>query len=191
MTHFINVILIVLLSDPQHDFAIFFLNGHRLGVGWKQELVVPMGPHQLYEGPFIFIKITIIFSDIITITTITYIINVTTSGTVTMLSVQKSTALRASVQRSWHMNNATNMSGDDGDDGGINCWNYDICRILFICLVFLRARRRNKQPDMPLPVEGNLCQGCYGTVPYDGLVNNDKNMLINKQANSLDRPWLL
>ena len=183
MTHFGNIILIVWLSDPRHDFAIFFLNGHRFGVGWKQELVVPMGPHQLYEGPFIFIKITIIFIDI---TTITYIINVTTSGTVTMLSVQKSTALRASVQRSWHMNNATILSGDDG---GINCWNYDICRILFICLVFLRARRRNKQPDMPLPVEGNLCQGCYGTVPYDGLVN--KNMLINKQANSLDRPWLL
>ena len=74
MTHFINVILIVLLSDPQHDFAIFFLNGHRFGVGWKQELVVPMGPHQLHEGPFIFIKITIIFIDIIAIT---YIIDVT------------------------------------------------------------------------------------------------------------------
>ena len=78
MRHFVNIILIVWLSDPQHDFAICFLNGHRLGVGWKQELVVPMGPHQLHEGPFIFIKITMIFIDIITITTITYIVNVTT-----------------------------------------------------------------------------------------------------------------
>ena len=43
---------------------------------------------------------------------------------------------------------------------------------------FLRTRRSHSQPNMPLPVEGNLCDGCYGTIPYDSLVTRRRRKIL-------------